>query len=92
MRGINPSTPPRGASQADGSGPAGNRHRFIFQAFLNHCRLGASPMQAGALFHPRMADETNLRPDETKFPIREDSLKRMLGISLVNNTTGRQGP
>jgi hypothetical protein len=49
-------------------------------------------MQAGALFRPAMGDETNLRRDETKFRVREDRLKRTLGISWLTKRRGRQGP
>jgi hypothetical protein len=71
----------------DGAG-----HPFIFQAFLNHSRVRASPMQAGALFRPGMGDETNLRGDETKFHIGENRLKRTLGITWLTKRRGRQGP
>jgi hypothetical protein len=70
----------------------GPGHPFIFQAFLNHSRVGASPMQADALFRPGMGDETNLRGDETKFHTRENRLKRTLGITWLTKRRGRQGP
>jgi hypothetical protein len=65
---------------------------FIFQAFLNDSRVGASPMQAGALFRPGLGDETNLRGDETKFHTRENRLKRTVGITWLTKRRGRQGP
>jgi hypothetical protein len=65
---------------------------FIFQPFSNHRPAGASPNQAGALFRPKVGDETNLRGDETIFRIRENRLKPTLGITWLTKRRGRQGP
>jgi hypothetical protein len=70
----------------------GTGQPFIFQPFSNHGRVGASDMQAGGLFRPGMGHETNLRRDETIFRIREDRLKRTLGISWLTKRRGHQGP
>jgi hypothetical protein len=71
----------------DGAG-----HPFISQAFLNHGRVGASPVQARGLFRPGPGDETNLRGDETKFHTRDNRLKQTLGITWLTKRRGRQGP
>src|SRR5258708_7678014 len=93
MRGINPSTPPRATPQA-GLVPAraGKCQPFIFPAFLNHNRAGASHMQAVNCFVPGWGHETNLRRDETIFRVREGRLKRTLGISWLTKTTGPPRP
>jgi hypothetical protein len=45
-----------------------------------------------AMFHPPMADETKLGPDETISRLGEDSRKPGLVTYLPNETTGREGP
>src|SRR5258708_37569228 len=66
--------------------------RLSFRRLRTIAGAGASSMQAGALFRPGMADETNLRGDETIFRTREGRLKRALGIRWLTKTTGPPRP
>jgi hypothetical protein len=70
----------------------GTGRPFIFEPFSNHTPAGASHMRARALFRPGMGDETKLRADETIFRIREDGMKRTLGIRWLTKTTGPPRP
>jgi hypothetical protein len=65
---------------------------FIFQPFSNHSRARRVSCAGRRLFRPGMGDETNLRRDETIFRIREDRLKRTLGITWLTKRRGQQGP
>jgi hypothetical protein len=65
---------------------------FIFQPFSNHSRGRRVSCAGRRLFRPGVGDETNLRGDETIFRIREDRLKRTLGIRWLTKRRGQQGP
>jgi hypothetical protein len=70
----------------------GTGQPFIFQPFSNHSRVWRVSCAGRRLFRPGMGDETNLQDDETIFRIRENRLKRTLGITWLTKRGGRQGP